>query len=459
MGRMPRCIFCTEECAAPFRPRNQKIHLEVHSNMRKRSSFILAAGITFPVLAGIAACNFKAHRSEVSAADMPSAKAAAAQLGNIAHTLSLAGQFQPYQVIDVHPKVTGFMVKINVDIGDRVHKGETLAVLEVPELNAQLQGTIFEMQQAKDDWTRTQHEIKRAEATHAALHLDYERLLETSKAQPGLIAQQELDDAQGKDLASESQVDAAKAAAAAAQQHVEVAHTDNNRVQAINNYTNVVAPLDGVIVWRYADTGALIQSGTNSNEQDIPIVRLSQSGRLRLRMPIPENDVQFVHIGDPMQIRVDAIGRSFTGKIVRFTRDVNFETRTMETEVDVENQDLSIAPGMYANTQLQLGHADNVTTIPVDALVLNGNAETVYLLDAGNRVHIRNVEVGLRGSKLAEIKSGIHAGDRVIVGGQENYTEGEQVAPILTQEPASDVMREAGGVIDMKSEADNGGAN
>jgi multidrug efflux pump subunit AcrA (membrane-fusion protein) len=232
--------------------------------------------------------------------------------GNIAHTLSLAGQFQPYQVVDVHPKVTGFMVKINVDIGDKVRKGQTLAILEVPELNAQLKGTVFEMQRAKDDLLRTQHEIKRAEAVHSALHAEYERLLEASKAQPGLIAQQELDDAESKDLSSESQVDAARAAAAAAEQHVEVAHTDNDRVQALKNYTNVVAPLDGVIVWRYADTGALIQSGTNSNEQDIPIVRLSQSGLLRLRMPIPENDVQFAHVGDPMQVRVDAIGRSFT---------------------------------------------------------------------------------------------------------------------------------------------------
>ncbi len=153
-------------------------------------------------------------------------------------------------------------------------------------------------------------------------------------------------------------MDAARAGAAAAQQHAEVAHSDKDRVQALQNYTNVVAPLDGVIVWRYADTGALIQSGTNSNEQDIPIVRLSQSGLLRLRMPIPENDVQYVHIGDPMQVRVDAIGRSFTGKIVRFTRDVvDFETRTMETEIDVENQDLSISPGMYANTEMQLARA------------------------------------------------------------------------------------------------------
>jgi RND family efflux transporter MFP subunit len=427
--------------------------------MRKRSSSILAAGLTVPLLTVLVACNFKDRHSDASAAEMPSAKVAAAARGDIAHILSLAGQFQPYQVVDVHPKVTGFMVKINVDIGDRVRKGQTLAVLEVPELSAQLKGTVFEIQRAKDDLLRAQHEITRAEAIHAALHADYERLLETSKAQPGLIAQQELDDAQSKDLSSESQVDAAKAAAAAAQQHAEVARTDNDRVQAIQNYTNVVAPLDGVIVWRYADTGALIQSGTNSNEQDIPIVKLSQSGLLRLRMPIPENDVQFVHIGDPMQVRVDAIGRSFTGKIVRFTRDVNFETRTMETEIDVENQDLSIAPGMYANTQLQLAHADSVVTIPVEALVLRGNQENVFVLDATNRVHARRVEVGLRGSKLAEIKSGLEPGDRVILGAQEKYSEGQQVSPILTPEPTSDVMREAGSVIDMKAEQDesNGG--
>jgi multidrug efflux system membrane fusion protein len=109
---------------------------------------------------------------------------------------------------------------------------------------------------------------------------------------------------------------------------------------------------------------------------------------------------------------------------------------------------------MYANTQMQLARASNVTTIPVEALVLKGDRESVYSLDASNRVRIRNVEVGLRGSKLAEIKNGLVPGDRVIIGGQENYTEGELVSPILTQTPASDVVRESGGVIDMKAEAD-----
>lgn len=426
--------------------------------MRKLASLILSAGAMFVALAGTAACN--SGKPEAKAAELPSAQVAAAQRGNIAHNLSLAGQFQPYQVIDVHPKVAGFIKKINVDIGDKVKKGQTLAVLEVPELAAQVQGAQFEMQRAKDEIARAQHEVRRAEALHAALHTDYQRLADTAKAQPGLVAQQELDDAQAKDLSAEAQVDAAQAAASAAQQHAESARADDQRVEAMEAYTNVVAPIDGVIIWRYADTGALIQSGTNSNEQDIPIVRLSQSGLLRLRMPVPEDDVQFVREGEPIQVRVDAVNRSFTGKVVRFTRNVNFETRSMETEVDVENRDLAIAPGMYANAQLQLARSDNVVTIPTEALVLRGAGESVYVLDAGNRVHVRSVQVGLRGSKLAEIRSGIEPGDRVILGGQEKYAEGEQVSPILTQEPASEAVSESGGVIDMKAqEAQNDGGN
>ena len=124
--------------------------------MRKRTSLIVAAGIAIPVLAGIVVYIVMNQHPRASAAEVPSAKVAVAATGDIAHTLSLAGQFQPYQVVDVHPKVTGFMVKINVDIGDKVRKGQTLAVLEVPELNAQLKGTVFEVERAKDDLLRAQ---------------------------------------------------------------------------------------------------------------------------------------------------------------------------------------------------------------------------------------------------------------------------------------------------------------
>ena len=427
--------------------------------MRKQISLILSVGLAFSAATSLVACHTADRKSEVRAAAVPSAKVAAAQRGDISHVLTLAGQFQPYQVVDVHPKVSGYMSRINVDIGDVVHQGQTLAVLEVPELKAELQQTVFQLQQSKEEMAQAQHEIDRAEAVHVALHAASERLKQAAEGRPGLIAQQELDDAQAKDLSSEAQVNAAKAAMAAAQGHAGAAQSDHQRIAALENYTNVTAPLDGVVIWRYADTGALIQGGTNSNDQALPIVRLSQSNLLRLRIPVPEDDVKYVHAGDQLQVRVDAIGRSFTGKIVRFTREVNFETRTMETEVDVENKDLSIAPGMYANTLLQLGHVTNVVTIPVEALVLNGQQETVYVLDDSNRIHIRNVAVGLQGSKLAEISSGLNPGDRVVVGGQDKYQEGEEVSPLLTASPASETVQESGGMIDMKAETSDGGAH
>lgn len=427
--------------------------------MRKPVPLIFAIGLAFPFSASMVACHTKDSRSEAAAATTPTAKVATAQQGDISHVLTLAGQFQPYQVVDVHPKVSGYMSRINVDIGDIVHQGQTLAVLEVPELKAELQQSVYQLQQTKEEITRAQHDVSRAEAEHAALHAASDRLKQAAAGRPGLIAQQELDDAEAKDLSSEAQVDAAKSALAAAQEHASSADSEHQRVEALHNYTNVTAPLDGVVIWRYADTGALIQGGTNSNDQALPIVRLSQSNLLRLRIPVPEDDVKFVHTGDQLQVRVDAVGRSFTGKIVRFTREVNFETRTMETEVDVENRNLSIAPGMYANTMLQLAHVTNAVTIPVEALVLNGQQETVYALDEGNRIHIRNVKVGLQGSKLAEIVSGLNSGDRVVMGGQDKYQEGEEVSPLLTTSPASETVQESGGMIDMKAEAGSGGAH
>ncbi len=426
--------------------------------MQKHLAWMLAATTGMCTAFGVSGCHDGAQPT-ATAATLPTAQVAVAQRGNIAHVLTLAGQFQAYQVVDVHPKVSGYMRKINVDIGDIVHQGEVLAILEVPELKAQLQQTVFEMKQSQEEIDRAQHEIKRAEALNFALHAESVRLQQAADTRPGLIAQQELDDARSKDLSSQAQVDAAKAAMAAAQQHAQAARADNQRVMALENYTRVVAPLDGVVVWRYADTGALIQGGTNSNSQDLPIVRISQSSLLRLRVPVPEDDVKYINYGDPVSVRVDAVGSSFQGKVVRFTRNVNFETRTMETEIDVPNPKLTIAPGMYANTMLELARAKNVVTIPVGAVVLQGSQDVAYVLDSSNRVHIRPIQVGIQGQKLAQISSGLQVGDRVILGGQQKYQLNEAVSPLMTKEPASETQDETGGTIDMNAQASSSGGN
>jgi RND family efflux transporter MFP subunit len=426
--------------------------------MRKRLWIVISVLV---VALAVVIVTWRGHRRSATveaAPGPPAAQVAIVQRGNIDQVLSLAGQFQPWQTVDVHPKVSGFIRHIYVDIGDRVRQGQTLAVLEVPELKAQLSGTVSEVARSSDEIVRAQHEVKRAESTHSALHADYDRLLQTSQAQPGLVAQQELDDAQAKDLSSAAEVDAAKAALASAQQGMEVSKADNERVSAIEDYTNVVAPLDGVIIWRYADTGALIQSGVSSNNQDLPIVKLAQSGVMRLRLPVPESYVRYVHLGDTVQVRVDSLGRSFNGTVERFTRELNFETRTMETEVDVDNKDLTIDSGMYANALLRLNHADNVLTIPVGAIVLHGNQNQVYVLDSDGRVHIRSVQIGIRGNQLAEIQSGLSPGDRVILAAQAKYAENEAVTPVVEKSPASETAPQSGGMIDMNAESAGGGA-
>ncbi len=392
--------------------------------MRKRIALILAAGLALPLLAGVIACNSRGKSSQAVAAEIPSATVAAVKQGSIVHTLNLAGQFQPYQVIDVHAKVSGYIRHIYVDIGDKVRQGQVLAVLEVPELSAQLKGTVAEVASRKDEIARAQQEVLRAQSEHASLHANYTRLKQASATQPGLIAEQELDDAQSKDLAAQAQIDAAKSALSAARQNFDVAGADNERVSALADYTRVVAPIDGVIIWRYADTGALIQAGTASDVQSLPVVKLSESSLLRLRIPVPEDAVEFIHVGAQVNVQVDAVHRTLVGKVVRFTRDISLATRTMQTEIDVENKDLSLTPGMYANTTLELERRDHVLTIPVQAVITNGNQSSVLVVDSQNHVQARNVTLGLQGSNLVEVKNGLAEGERVITGGQSNYQVG-----------------------------------
>jgi RND family efflux transporter MFP subunit len=379
-----------------------------------------------------------------------------AQRGNISHVLSVAGQFQPYQVIDVHAKVSGYVRDILVDIGDRVHAGQALATLEVPELNAQYRGTESEALRAQDSITAAQHELSRAQALHVAVQANYDRLSQAAAQRPGLIAQQELDDARAQAQATQEQIDTAQSQLAAAKETALVAANDQQRVGALQSYTRITAPLTGVVVWRYADTGVLLQQGTNSSTQSLPLIKLAQSDLLRLRVPVPEDAVRYVHQGDAMQIRVAALDRAFSGTIVRFTRNLDPTTRTMETEVDVPNADLAITPGMYANAYLQLAHRENVVTIPVTALQGTGTAGTIFVLGEKDELQQRTVQIGLRGSRLVEVTAGLQPGDRVVLGDVSLLQNGEHVKPVIQPEPASDIMHEEGGVTD-PNETSGGG--
>lgn len=405
--------------------------------MRKRFVVITVGILALVALVVVVEYRARDRDSDPRAAEIPTAAVAIVTRGPLSNTLSLAGQFQPYQEIDVHAKVSGYVQRIYVDIGDRVRAGQTLAVLEIPELDAQLKGTQAEVLHSKDEVVRAENDVIRAESDHAALHAAYERLRQAAEARPGLIAEQELDDSQSKDLATAAQVDAAKAALSAARQQTAVSDADRMRVGALAAYANVTAPLTGVITWRYADTGALIQAGTASNTQLMPLVKLAQSDVLRLRLPVPESAVAYIHTGAPVQVQVKAIGRTFDGKVVRFTRSVSLDTRTMETEIDVNNADLSLTPGMYADTTIELEHKENALSVPVQAVVQDANEHYVLVVDDQDRVRKRQVDLGEQTSNAAEILHGLSEKERVIVGGQSNYQVGEVVKPRLEPDSAA----------------------
>ncbi len=359
---------------------------------------------------------------------MPYAAVATARRETIATTMSIAGQFMPYQNVQLHAKVAGYVRSIYVDIGDHVHAGQVLAVLEVPELVAQVDGATAEVHHAQEEIQRAQSEVSRAQADNIALHANAVRLINTDKVRPGLIAQQELDDATAKDRASQAQVDAAKSALAAAKQQLAMAKANQQHYSALSDYSKITAPYDGVVTWRFSDTGSLVQAGT-SNAGAQPVVTVAQVNVLRLRVPVPESLAAQTKIGDPADVHVQATGEDFTGKVARFTDALDPSTRTMQVEIDVPNSDYHLQPGMYADVHLRVQNRKNALTVPVQAVQQANGKASVLLLDEQNRVQSRKIKIGIQDPNNVEVLAGLQEGDRVIVGNFGSYQTGELVQP------------------------------
>jgi len=292
-----------------------------------------------------------------------------------------------------------------------------------------VEGAQAEVRHSQSDITRAQSEVVSAESTYSALHAEYTRLEEASKERPGLIAEQELDDARAKDQQAAAQVGVAKASLNAMQEQLGVSRASRSRLETMSRYEQIIAPFTGVVTKRFADTGSLIQAGQDNNTQTLPVVQVAESDLLRLRMPVPESDVPYIQIGGDVQVKVNATGHTFIGKIIRFSRALDTNTRTMLTEVDVPNHDLSLNPGMYAETTIQLQQTNDALILPAQAVVQNGDQPYVLVVDATNHVEKRNVTLGIQTSNQVEITSGLQTGDNVIASGQTGYQPGEVVSP------------------------------
>jgi len=377
-----------------------------------------------------------------SPADIPSVAVTRVKTENLARNLVLTAEFKPYQEIEVMAKVSGYVKQISVDIGDRVHTGQILATLEVPEMQDDVKRAKANVQQSQAQVQRAQDELRRAKAAEEISHLSYQRLEAVSKQRPGLIAQQEIDDARSKDLVAEAQIAAANSALEAAKEQVGVNQAELGKINTMFEYTRVTAPFSGVITKRFADTGSMIQAGTASQTQAMPVVRLADNSKLRLILPVPESSVPTVHIGQQVEVRVPSLNRSFPGKVERFSNQLSLQTRTMDTEVDVANPNLLLMPGMYAEVDLSLNRRNAVLAIPVTAVDLDSdnashNSGRVMVVTPNNRVEARKVALGLETADVVEVRSGLNEGDIVVIGARSGLHAGEEVKPKITAMSAS----------------------
>lgn len=335
-----------------------------------------------------------------SGASVPVVPVARAERTELFKLKTIPGEFRPYEEVELHAKVAGYVKEIKVDFGDRVKAGQPLATLEVPELEDELNSAKATLQRTQADYTNA--------------HLIFSRLQAVDNAHPNLVAQQELDTAESKDLTTQAAIAAAKA-------NVE-------KYQTLLDYTHITAPFDGVITERFVDRGALVQAGTTSDTQSLPVVRVSNNYRLRLDFPVSVDDVKDIHVGDPVQVKVQSLGgRTFTGIITRTTDRVDAQVRKMTTEIEVPNPDLELVPGMYAEVQLKLQRHPNALAVPIEAVSTSKGQSSVLVVNVQNEVEERPVTLGLETPARYEVLKGLKAGDLVLVAGRSTVHPGEKV--------------------------------
>ncbi|HTM49258.1 MAG TPA: efflux RND transporter periplasmic adaptor subunit [Bryobacteraceae bacterium] len=383
-----------------------------------------------PLLLG--SCTGSSSVKDVKAADPPSVQVVAVSkiaAADLTREIVLTGEFRPYQVIDLHAKVAGYLKKINVDVGDRIQAGQLIATLEIPEMNDELAHAAATVKRGAAEVQRAQRELQNAETSRKLAELSYTRLANVNKNDPGLVAQQELDVALARQQSAEQQVAAAQAALASAEQQVEISRTTEQRARTMNDYTRITAPFAGVITRRFADTGAMIQAGTASQSQAMPVVRLAQIDRLRLIIPVPESLVPRIHLGAPVMVRVTALGKSFPGTVSRFSKDVLLATKTMETEIDVPNPGWAMTPGMNADVVLTLEKRDHALTTPVQSLTMRDGARFVMVVNPDGTIEERQVKIGIETPAKVEVLSGVKLDEMVIVGNRSQLRPGQKVEP------------------------------
>ena len=344
----------------------------------------------------------------------PSVTVVQAKRGDVVRSITLPGDLVGFYEAALHAKVSGYLNSISVDKGDTVTQGQVLAEIEVPELHQKL---------------------KRARANLEIQRLTLERLQRVWNSDKRLVAREDVDIAESK---------------------FEQAQADVEELEALVNYTHIVAPFDGVVTGRFVDPGALIQAGgsaTASASQGsahvrgnaMPVVSVAAISKLRVYVYVPETESSDIHVGIPATVILKEFpGRTFTGSVARFAKSLDLSTRTMLTEVDLDNPEHVLYPGMYADVRLELARHPDALQLPATAIgSADADAHSFVYVVRDNHLKEVPVTLGISNEGWIEVSAGLNENERIVKNLNASLQDGEQVSALLAEAPAPDSLAAA----------------
>jgi membrane fusion protein (multidrug efflux system) len=390
-----------------------------------RCSLVLSATLALPAIGLISGCSHatpaNAHvPAGTSEASLPVVDTARVDSHSLNVIIPLPGELQPYEVVSIYPKVTGFVQWIAVDRGSRVHQGQPLARLVAPELTSQ-------RVEAQAKLASAQSRRVEAEAKSAADEATYQRL-KVASATPGVISENELQIAQQGAVGD-------RARELALQQTVDAARATLKSVEEVAGYLQIVAPFNGVVTARNVHPGALV--GPAGGGTQVPMLNISQVSRLRLVVAVPEMSVAYISPGADVAFTVGSYpNQIFHGKVARLADSVDVKTRTMPVELDVDNSSGRLAPGMYPQVKWPMRHPRPTLFVPAPAVVRSMEATFVIRVRNGVTEWVP-VKPGVASGEEVEVFGDLAAGDQVVLRGTEELRANTRVTSRLVADATS----------------------
>ena len=349
--------------------------------------------------------------------------------------LVLPGNIQAVTEAPILSRATGYIRKRYVDIGDRVKSGQVVAEVEAPELDQQILQANAAIDQAKSSVQQAEAAIQQGRANENLARLTAGRM--TNLLGRGVISKQDNDNAQAQYTAQQANVEALVKAAAAMRSSVTAAEANLARLNQIKTYQTVRAPFDGVITLRNVDTGALVNEGSTL------LFRVAQTGTLRTYINLPQADAESVKVGQHAIVSISEIpGRQFSGTVSRTSNSLDPATRTLLTEVQVQNADGSLMPGMFAQVDLTVPRKFPPLLIPGDTLVVRSDGPQVAVVRPDATVHFTRIQLGRDYGDRLEVLSGLTEGQLLAVNPSDEVREGVKVNPKTSPEKAAPAQKQ-----------------